>query len=215
MNLFDDNDKNDFFEDANEPEKPKEPKKPKYTPDDPRYWEEPESEYEHLKPSARVNWKLWAWVLGVGILVGLLWVGYIRLFHPYVTMASQTGYVMSIEKRGDVFQTFEGVLLPYKNIMDTTYNVTGQYNMPADSIVSEADSVRLHSGDLEFSTSNDTLAARIIELHYANLPVRIEYKVYHTALPWRGDSRVIVTAVDSVNPANLLPPGFVPVPTEQ
>ena len=215
MNLFEDNDKNDFFEDSNIPEKPKEPVKPKYTPDDPRYWEEPASEYEHLKPSGRVNWKLWVWLLAACVLAVLVWIGYIRLFHPYVSVASQSGYVLSMEKRGDVFQTFEGVLLPYKNIMDTTVNASGTIEVISDSTVTAADSLRLHAGDIVFSTGDAKLAAELIERHFANQPVRIHYQVYHTALPWRGESKVIVTAVDSVNPANLLPPGFQPATVEE
>ena len=42
MNIYDDNEKDDFFENSDISEKKEEPKKPVYTPDDPRYWEEPE-----------------------------------------------------------------------------------------------------------------------------------------------------------------------------
>ena len=41
MHLFDDNEKNDYFEsDETQPEKKKEPKKPTLKPEDPKYCEE-------------------------------------------------------------------------------------------------------------------------------------------------------------------------------
>lgn len=189
MSIYDENEKNDYFENSEVPEKKKEPVKPKYTPDDPRYWEEPEDEFEHLKPSGRVNWKLWCWVFGVAILFGLLWVGYLRVFNPYVQEATQYGYIENIEKRGELFHTYEGVLLPYKNLMDTT---------------------RVYESDFKFSTSNPSLAAKLKEMQYSNQPVRVNFSVYHTAMPWRGDTRIIITAVDSVDPRNILPPDRQP-----
>lgn len=93
MNIYDDNEKDDFFENSDISEKKEEPKKPVYTPDDPRYWEEPEDEFEHLRPAPGSRWKLWAWIAGVAIITGILWGGYIRLFNPYVQQASQYGYI--------------------------------------------------------------------------------------------------------------------------
>ncbi len=185
MSLYDENEKNDFFENSEVPEKPKEPVKPKYTPDDPRYWEEPEDEFEHLKPSGRVNWKFWGWVFGAAVVAGLLWTAYLQVFSPYVQEATQYGYVESIEKRGDLFQTYEGVLLPYKNLMDTT---------------------RVYDGDFVFSTSNPSVAAQLKKMQYSNLPVRVNYNVYHTVMPWRGDTKVVIMQVDSVDPRDILPP---------
>ena len=101
------NEKNDFFEDSEVPEKPVEPKKPVLTPDDPRYWEEPEDEFEHLRPS-RDSCKLWAWVVAVAVVVGLLWAGYIRMFHPYVREAVQYGYVEQVAPQGDVISASSG-----------------------------------------------------------------------------------------------------------
>lgn len=189
MNIYDDNEKDDFFENSDISEKKEEPKKPVYTPDDPRYWEEPEDEFEHLRPAPGSRWKLWAWIAGVAIITGILWGGYIRLFNPYVQQASQYGYIEAIEKRGDIFQTYEGILLPYKNLMDTT---------------------RVYEGDFIFSTSNPAVAAELKEMQYANRPIRVIYSVYHTAMPWRGDTKIIVTRVDSVNERDILPPDRQP-----
>lgn len=186
-----DNEKEDFFESSVEetPVKPEEPAKPRYTPDDPRYWEEPEDEFEHLRPRGRVNWKVIGWIFAAGLLVGLMSSLYIYLFKPYETEAHVSGYVERVAKRGDIFITYEGVLLPYKNIMDTT---------------------RVYEGDFLFSTKDPSIAARLKDMEFSNLPVRVSYKVYHVALPWRGEREIVVTGVDSVNARDLLPPDRQP-----
>jgi hypothetical protein len=189
MNIYDDDEKDDFFENSEIPEKREEPKKPVYTPDDPRYWEEPEDEFEHLRPAPGKHWKLWIWIAAAGIAAGMLWAGYLRVFQPYAEHSTQYGYVENIEKRGDLFKTYEGVLLPYKNLMDTT---------------------RVYEGDFVFSTSNPGIAAKLKEVQYANRPVRVIYSVYHTAMPWRGDTRIMITRVDSVNERDILPPDRQP-----
>lgn len=195
MNLFDDNDNNDFFEDTNEAEKPKEPKKPKYTPEDPRYWDEPESEYEHLKPSRRSLWKLWAWVFLVAVVIGIVWTTYIQVFRPYEQLATEYGYVESIVKRGNVISTFEGVIIPYECVVDSALR----------------DSCEV----FKFSTRNDSIAARLMEYQYGRKPVRVQYKVFHTAMPWRGETRNIITAMDSVGVEDLLPIGVAPINEEE
>ena len=53
--------------------------------------------------------------LGAVLLLILLMLGmWLRFFSPYIEDATQVGYVESIERRGTVFKTYEGVLLPYK-----------------------------------------------------------------------------------------------------
>ena len=178
--------KNDYFESsAEEPEKPKEPKKPRLTPDDPRYWDEPESEYEHLRPSPRSRVRLWFWLILTALVIGVAWGVYLRYFHAYISEATQYGYVEQLERHGNVLSTYEGVLLPYKSLMDTT---------------------RTYEGDMAFSTRSPEVAARLKKMQFANNPVRITYEVYHTTVPWRGKSRIVVTAVDSVGERDILPP---------
>lgn len=182
-----DQEKNDFFDGPDIPEPPKEPKKPTYKPDDPAYWEEEESEWEHLKPHNRSSLKLW--LAGIILLIGLLVAGWLRYFSPYVEDAIQYGYVEHLEKRGTVFKTYEGVLLPYKELRDTT---------------------RLYSRDFIFTAANWDVTKKLRTAQLDARPVRVEYKKYHATLPWRGASKIVVTAVDSVDPANILPPEFAP-----
>ncbi len=182
--------KNDYFDGPDIPDTPKEDKeqkRPALKPEDPLYWEEEEDEFEHLKP--RRSDKMWIWIAALGVGIGILIALYIRTFVPYVDTATQYGYVESIEKRGTIFKTYEGVILPYKNLMDT---------------------VRPYEKDFVFSTTDTDLAVMLRRMQYANRPVRVDYEVYRSAMPWRGDARVVVKAVDTVNPRQILPPDRLP-----
>ena len=181
--------KEDYFDHIPEdrPEKPKEPKKPALKPDDPLYYEQEESRWEHLIPSPyRRNRLLWG-ILGVLVVVSLFFLVYVYFFTPEVDQAVEYGYVDNIrrEKTGLVFNSYEGRILPYKSIMDT---------------------VRPYEGDFVFSVKNVDVATKIKRQQASGTPVRLEYEIYRQRLPWRGKTKILVTAVDSVNPDILLPP---------
>ena len=183
--------KEDFFEQTPEekPEKIKEPKKPRLKPDDPEYYEQDEGKWDHLTPSPYRRAPLLWGALGIAALVVLLITFFIYVFSPRVEEAVQYGYVENVQKEGKLFHTYEGVILPYKSLMDT---------------------VRPYDGDFEFSIIDGHVAAQLKRRQGAGLPVKVEYKVYGVALPWRGKSKVVVTAVDSVVPRNILPPDRAP-----
>lgn len=179
--------KEDFFEDTpvERPKREKPPKPERYKPDDPRYYDREEGPWDHLKPSPnRRKPLLWMAIAGVGAIV-LIWWLLSYLFSPYVKDAVQYGYVENVQKEGRVFDTFEGVILPYKSLKDT---------------------VRPYEGDFVFSTSDDHIAAMLRKQQASGNPVMVHYKVYSSKLPWRGNSNVIITKVDSVDPAVILPP---------
>lgn len=184
-------DPEDYFEKSPEdvPKKEKPPKKPRYRDDDPRYYEEEESRWEHLKPApyrrGPILWIVLAAVVAIGFILGI----YIYLFSPKVQSAVQYGYVENVQKEGTLFQTFEGVILPYKSLMDT---------------------VRPYEGDFDFSAATEGVATSLLRQQGNGRPVRVEYKVYRVALPWRGNSKVVVTRVDSVDPKVILPPDRQP-----
>lgn len=180
-------DKEDFFEKSPEdiPKREKPPKKPTYKDDDPRYYEEEESKWEHLKPSpyrrGPILWLAAIIVVCLCVIAG----AYVYIFSPRVQDAVQYGYVDHVQKEGQFFPTFEGVILPYKSLMDT---------------------VRPYEGDFEFSAQSDEVAAKLLRQQRSGRPVRVEYKIYRYAFPWRGKSKIIVTAADSVDPKIILPP---------
>lgn len=186
---LEDNEPNDFFENTPPPEeKPVVPKRPEPKPDDPDYWTGEESEFEHLTPEVRSR-RLWIW-LGAALVVVLLTVAfYLRFFSPYIDEAVQYGYVESIHKQGVVFKTYEGVLLPYKELHDTT---------------------RLYSRDFIFTAKDAHVAAELKRMQLAGMPVVVHYRRYHATLPWRGEARTVIMAVDTADPATILPPEFRP-----
>lgn len=113
----------------------------------------------------------------------------VQILLPIRDDAIQFGYVENIERRGTVFKTFEGVLIPYKELMDTT---------------------RIYSRDFIFTAVDEKVATRLKRAQISAEPVRVGYRKYHATLPWRGASKIVVTSVDSVNPDKILPPEFAP-----
>ncbi|MDE6295530.1 MAG: hypothetical protein K2M03_05635 [Muribaculaceae bacterium] len=187
----------DDFEDVRQvPAEPKPQKEPPLSPEDPAYWEREESEFEHLKPVVRTR-RMWIYAGLGGIAFGLLYALYIILFTTYSEGTIQYGYVDNIERRGEIFKTFEGVMIPYKSIADT---------------------VRPYEGDIIFSVNDDHMAAELRRLMLANLPARIEYTRYHAALPWRGESKILITHVDTADPRKIYHPGLpaphIPTPSK-
>ena len=87
----------DVFDNEREEREQEEEKHPHFKPDDPAYWEQEESEWDHLKPRTRIPF--WVWLLCGLAVVGLVVGCWIRYFSPYVEDATQYGYVEGIEKR--------------------------------------------------------------------------------------------------------------------
>lgn len=182
-----DEDKDVFDNERDEENIQEEKKRPHYKPDDPAYWEQEESEWDHLKRHSRMP--LWIWVIGVLVLVGLVIGCWIRFFSPYVEDATNYGYVENIEKRGMVFKTYEGTLIPYKELMDTT---------------------RVYNRDFVFSVADQKTAATLKQAMLDAKPIRVSYKQYYATVPWRGANKIVVTAADTVDPSKILPPEFAP-----
>ena len=191
-NEEDEDDRKDIFDNEKTEEETVEPeKKPHYKPDDPAYWEQEESEWDHLKRRSRIPF--WVWLVCGLIVVGLVVGCWIRYFSPYVEDATQFGYVEGIEKRGMIFKTYEGTLIPYKELMDTT---------------------RIYNRDFVFSVADQKTATTLKQALYNTTPIRVSYKKYYATVPWRGASKIVVTSADTINPDNILPPEFSPKRTQ-
>lgn len=184
--IFND-DKEDYFDSSQEIEEPVKTKKPKLKPEDPDYWESDESEFEHLRPNG--NWIKRGWIVAAICVVIALIVAYFYYIRPSVSEAYQYGYIDNIEKRGKIITTYEGALIPYKDIMDTT---------------------RIFKGDFIFSVKDPVLATQLLKMQAENVPARLTYRKYSSSAPWRGDSRIVVTKVDTADVTKLLPPEFAP-----
>lgn len=183
-----DEDKDVFDNEREEVEnKVEEEKKTRYKPEEPEYWEQEETEWDHLKRHTRIPF--WVWIVCGLIVVGLVVGCWIRFFSPYVEDATQYGYVEHIEKRGMIFKTYEGTLIPYKELMDTT---------------------RIYNRDFVFSVGDQKTASTLKQAMLDAKPIRVGYKKYYATVPWRGASKIVVTSADTVSPDKILPPEFAP-----
>lgn len=181
FNNTDDDDKESFY-DSYTPEEPKKPKPPRYKPDDPRYWYAPASRWEHLIPSSRQRRRLWLTGSATALLLLLCMAG-CHFLSPCADDAVQYGYVENVERRGTVFKTYEGTLIPYKSMHDTT---------------------RSYEGDFTFSAPSD-LGAALRTFQNSGRPLRVEYRRYRHALPWKGENRTVLIRVDTVCPDSIMP----------
>lgn len=179
--------KEDFFEQTPEekPKKEKKPKQPRLKPDDPRYYDREDGRWDHLTPSPYRRGPI-LWIVGIAVvaMVLLIW-AYKYFFTPVIDEAVQYGYVENVQKEGTFFHSYEGVILPYKELMDT---------------------LRPYEGDFVFSTNDEKVAVALKRQQGKGAPVKVEYQIYRHKFPWRGKTNVIVTRVDSVNPEIILPP---------
>lgn len=87
----------------------------------------------------------------------------------------RTGFFIKLSRKGNIFKTYEGEM----NIGSSTQiSTTG-----AQSFV--------------FSVANAQLADSLMKIQGKNLS--LQYKEYRGTLPWRGDSRYIVTGISKIN----------------
>lgn len=178
---------NDYFDsDAEpEPETKTSKKKPVLDPENPDYWIEDEPEIPSIIPKGKARWK---WKFAACLIpVALILAAWVWMFNPKVDGAVKYGYILHMERRGTLIKTFEGVMVPYREVGDAT---------------------PLHFEKLRFSVESDTTAAKMKVMMLGCVPVRIEYKEYHTSLPWRGDEKFVVVRADTADIKRILPPEF-------
>lgn len=115
----------------------------------------------------------WYWVvMTIGVMLGC--VAYLRYGTPYVTDATDEVYILSIQREGLLFKTFEGEM-----VSRTTLEGEG----------------RVYSRGSSFSVEDDTVGERLQAAKLSGKPVIVTYKRYYGALPWRGNSTTFITAV--------------------
>lgn len=115
----------------------------------------------------------WKWVaLTIGVMLGVT--AYLRYGTPYVTDTTDEVYILSIQREGLLFKTFEGEM-----VSRTTLDGDG----------------RVYSRGSSFSVEDDTVGERLQAAKLSGKPVTVTYKRYYGALPWRGSSTTFITAV--------------------
>ena len=120
------------------------------------------------------RWRNIAIAMIAVVVLGVALALFFRYFSPYVSDAQETGYVMKIEKRGLLFKTYEGEMVSETTLLNDS---------------------KVYQRDFVFSFDNDSLALRAMELQGKDVCVILKYKSYDGVLPWRGESRNIITAV--------------------
>lgn len=183
----DEEDGNDYYDNETEPEPEPEPKPKtvKLDPEDPDYWIEDEPDYAHIIPKPRKAWKWWvAAIFVLLIAIVALWAWF---FRPYVDNAVRYGYIKSMVREGTFVKTFEGVLIPYKEVGDTA---------------------QLQLQEVRFSVAGDSLAAHMKGMMLECVPVKLEYEIYHTPILWKGNENLIITKADTADETKILPPEF-------
>ena len=178
---------NDYYDSVAEPTpRVKKPKAPRLDPEDPDYWiKEEESPLSGIMPPPVKKWK---WMLGVALVLiaGIIfaWIWFLR---PHTDNAVKYGYIKHMERRGSIIKTFEGSMIPYKELGDPN---------------------PFYFEELRFSVQSDSLAAVMKRMMLGCVPVRVEYEIYHSPLPWKGDERMIIIKADTADPRKILPPEY-------
>lgn len=181
-------DDNDYFDSDSEavPLPAPKHKTPKLDPEDPDYWiEEENSPLSGIISGSKGKWK---WKLtGIIAIIVLLAGGWIWFFRPYADGTVKYGYIKDMERRGSVFKTFEGTMIPYKELGDPD---------------------PLYFQEIRFSVAGDSLAARMKRMMLGCVPVRVEYDTYRSPLPWKGEQKMIIVKADTADPRKILPPEY-------
>ncbi|SHF62161.1 hypothetical protein [Dysgonomonas macrotermitis] len=108
---------------------------------------------------------------------GAFWVYF---YYPYGASSVKAGQLNYVMYKGVVFKTYEGKLIQ-----------TG---------IKAAATGGVQSNEFEFSVEDKALAEKLMNMAGQN--VKLHYKEYFGALPWRGYTRYIVDSIVSVEDAN-------------
>lgn len=116
------------------------------------------------------------WLLGIValVLVAFVGIGYFRYLSPIVDDAVMDVYVTDVQRRGVVFKTAEADVV----VADRLVDMESAYTHPVGVTVA------------------DDVTAHILQSFQASgKPVRVRYRQYAATLPWRGESKIIVTGI--------------------
>lgn len=134
---------------------------------------EEEMDRRREKRRSRRGCGFFAWFF-VFVIASLGAAFYIRYYIPHTTDSRTRGYVTVVEKRGILFRTFEGELVPETQISDSS---------------------RIYSRDFQFSIPDDSLGRVLQSYQGTGRPVTITTKKYYGSLPWRGATNTILTDI--------------------
>lgn len=111
------------------------------------------------------------------IIAGLLIFGYIWYYVPYSDSGVKAGILNNVKHKGIIFKTYEGELI------QSGFR-PGQQG--------------LQSNEFQFSVEDKELSIKLMSLSGQN--VKLHYKEYYGALPWRGYTKFIVDSIVAADP---------------
>jgi hypothetical protein len=113
------------------------------------------------------------------IIVGLLVFGYIWFYVPFSDSGVKAGILNNVKHKGVIFKTYEGELIQ-SGFRPGTQG--------------------LQSNEFQFSVEDKDLYQRLMSLSGQN--VKLHYKEYYGALPWRGYTKYIVDSIVAATPVD-------------
>lgn len=111
-------------------------------------------------------------VLIIGAVLGTM--AYLRYGTPFVTDLTDEVYILSVQREGYLFKTVEGEMVSCREL---------------------AGSGLVHSVKWRFSVDDETLFEPLQRAKLSGKPLTVEVERYRGALPWRGSSTTVITAV--------------------
>lgn len=114
------------------------------------------------------------------MLAGLILFGYIYFHVPFSDSGVKAGVLNNVKHKGYIFKTYEGELIQ----IGFSHGKKG-----------------LQSNEFLFSVEDEAVAKRLMNL--AGQEVKLHYKEYFGALPWRGHSKFVVDSIVEVVESNL------------
>ena len=112
------------------------------------------------------------------LIAGLFTFLYIRYYVPYSDSGVKASMLNNVKHKGIIFKTYEGELI------QSGFR-PGQQG--------------LQSNEFQFSIEDKELAIKLMSLSGQN--VKLHYKEYYGALPWRGYTKFIVDSIVAASPA--------------
>lgn len=175
--MFDDEDYPDYFLEEEAEEAPRQPSaQPTQVPPQGRVIQfdtpaEQPKESSASKPGCTIGATATA-VIFIIIGVALL-TGYFRYLSPCVEGAQAVAVVKNIEIRGTLFKTNEAEIVTDRQLDAASQNADNQ----------------------QVTIATPELAERLKRYQDSGQTVTVVYKQYHATVPWRGESRTVVTDI--------------------
>lgn len=115
--------------------------------------------------------------LALFVVVAAVLIAYFRYLSPCVDDAVMDVYITKVEKRGVLFKTFEAEVVDPAKVDDPSS--AGTYTHP-----------------VSVSIAADSVARAMTALQGSGRKVRLHYRRFYGTVPWRGESKIVITALD-------------------